>query len=81
MISTFVVYSGLVWTALSVTFPESPAESVAWVQLAAKVKRFVLPVSFIVGVTAISGAFVAENVSNPFLLLNHGYMFLGWTYV
>ncbi|KAH6813551.1 cytochrome c oxidase 15 [Perilla frutescens var. frutescens] len=59
--STFVVYSGLFSTALSVAMPESPAESVAWVQQAAKVKRLVLPVSFIVGITAISGAFVAEN--------------------
>ncbi|KAG6414871.1 hypothetical protein SASPL_122245 [Salvia splendens] len=60
-ISTFVVYSGLFWTALSVAMPESPAESIAWVQQAAKVKRFVLPASFIVGITAISGAFVAES--------------------
>lgn len=67
-ISTFVVYSGLFWTALSVAMPESPAESIAWVQQAAKIKRFVLPVSFIVGITAISGAFVAESVSIPFLL-------------
>ncbi|XP_057803793.1 cytochrome c oxidase assembly protein COX15-like [Salvia miltiorrhiza] len=61
-ISTFVVYSGLFWTALSVAMPESPAESIAWVQQAAMVKRFVLPVSFIVALTAISGAFVAESV-------------------
>ncbi|KAG6417373.1 hypothetical protein SASPL_119527 [Salvia splendens] len=60
-VSTFAVYSGLFWTALSVAMPESPAESIAWVQQAAKVKRFVLPVSFIVGITAISGAFVAES--------------------
>lgn len=59
--STFVVYSGLFSTALSVAMPESPAESISWVQQAAKIKRLVLPVSVIVGITAISGAFVAEN--------------------
>lgn len=41
--------------------PEPPAESVAWVRGAAKVKKLALPVSFIVGITAISGAFVAGN--------------------
>lgn len=46
--------------------PEPPAESVAWVHGAAKVKKLALPVSFIVGITAVSGAFVAGNdaVSN-----------------
>ncbi|CAA2994966.1 cytochrome c oxidase assembly COX15 [Olea europaea subsp. europaea] len=59
--SAFAIYSGLFWTALSVVMPEPPAESVAWVQGAAKVKRLVLPVSILVGITAISGAFVAGN--------------------
>ncbi|GAV74783.1 COX15-CtaA domain-containing protein [Cephalotus follicularis] len=59
--SAFVIYSGLFWTALSVVMPEPPAESVAWVRGAAKVKRLALPVSFIVGITAVSGAFVAGN--------------------
>ncbi|KAL0322130.1 UNVERIFIED_CONTAM: Cytochrome c oxidase assembly protein COX15 [Sesamum calycinum] len=59
--SAFVIYSGLFWTALSVVMPEPPAESVAWVQGAAKVKRLALPVSFLVGITAVSGAFVAGN--------------------
>ncbi|KAJ4835379.1 Cytochrome c oxidase assembly protein cox15 [Turnera subulata] len=59
--SAFAIYSGLLWTALSVVMPEPPAESVAWVQGAAKVKRLSLPVSLIVGITAISGAFVAGN--------------------
>lgn len=59
--SAFAIYSGLFWTALSVVMPEPPAESVAWVQGAAKVKRLALPVSILVGVTAISGAFVAGN--------------------
>lgn len=59
--SAFVIYTGLFWTALSVVMPEPPAESVAWVREAAKVKKLALPVSFIVGITAVSGAFVAGN--------------------
>ncbi|KAM7492810.1 hypothetical protein LguiA_035731 [Lonicera macranthoides] len=59
--SAFLIYCGLFWTALSVAMPEPPAESVAWVHGAAKVKRLALPVSIIVGITAISGAFVAGN--------------------
>ncbi|KAL3838191.1 hypothetical protein ACJIZ3_022782 [Penstemon smallii] len=59
--SAFVIYSGLFWTALSVVMPEPPAESIAWVQGAAKVKRLALPVGIIVGITAVSGAFVAGN--------------------
>ncbi|PSS14303.1 Cytochrome c oxidase assembly protein [Actinidia chinensis var. chinensis] len=59
--SAFVIYCGLFWTALSVVMPEPPAESVAWVRGAAKVKRLALPVSVLVGITAVSGAFVAGN--------------------
>lgn len=59
--SAFAIYCGLFWTALSVVMPEPPAESLAWVRGAAKVKKLALPVSFIVGITAISGAFVAGN--------------------
>ncbi|KAK4803775.1 hypothetical protein SAY86_003592 [Trapa natans] len=59
--SAFAIYCGLFWTACSVVMPEPPAESVVWVRGAAKVKRLALPVSLIVGVTAISGAFVAGN--------------------
>ncbi|XP_034678794.1 cytochrome c oxidase assembly protein COX15 [Vitis riparia] len=59
--SAFVIYCGLLWTALSVVMPEPPAESVAWVRGAAKVKRLALPISILVGITAVSGAFVAGN--------------------
>ncbi|KAH6756501.1 cytochrome c oxidase 15 [Perilla frutescens var. hirtella] len=59
--SAFAIYTGLFWTALSVVMPNPPAESMAWVKGAAKVKRLALPVSILVGVTAISGAFVAGN--------------------
>lgn len=41
--------------------PEPPAESLAYVRGAAKVKRLALPVGILVGITAISGAFVAGN--------------------
>uniref|UniRef100_A0A5B7B8W3 Cytochrome c oxidase assembly protein COX15 n=1 Tax=Davidia involucrata TaxID=16924 RepID=A0A5B7B8W3_DAVIN len=59
--SAFVIYCGLFWTALSVVMPEPPAESVTWVHGASKVKRLALPVSILVGITAVSGAFVAGN--------------------
>ncbi|KDP24786.1 hypothetical protein JCGZ_25407 [Jatropha curcas] len=59
--SAFVIYSGLFWTALSVVMPEPPAESLTWARGATKVKRLALPVSLIVGITAVSGAFVAGN--------------------
>lgn len=41
--------------------PEPPAESQTWVRGAAKVKRLALPVGLLVGLTAVSGAFVAGN--------------------
>ncbi|XP_054821302.1 cytochrome c oxidase assembly protein COX15-like [Prosopis cineraria] len=59
--SAFAIYCGLFWTALSVVMPEPPAESLAWVHEAAKVKKLALPISLLVGLTAISGAFVAGN--------------------
>ncbi|XP_043701547.1 cytochrome c oxidase assembly protein COX15 [Telopea speciosissima] len=59
--SAFAIYSGLLWTALSVVMPDPPAGSIAWVHGAAKVKKLAVPLSFLVGVTAISGAFVAGN--------------------
>ncbi|CAH9087397.1 unnamed protein product [Cuscuta epithymum] len=59
--SAFAIYCGLFWTGLSVVMPEPPAKSLAWVQGAAKVKRLALPVGILVGLTAISGAFVAGN--------------------
>lgn len=59
--SAFAIYCGLFWTGLSVVMPEPPAESVAWVRGAAKVKRLALPLSVLVAITAVSGAFVAGN--------------------
>ncbi|KAI3890156.1 hypothetical protein MKW92_037127 [Papaver armeniacum] len=59
--SAFGIYCGLLWTALSVVMPEPPSDTVAWVRGAAKIRRLAIPVSFVVGITAISGAFVAGN--------------------
>lgn len=59
--SAFAIYCGLLWTALSVVMPEPPTETITWVNGAAKVKRLALPVSLLVGITAVSGAFVAGN--------------------
>lgn len=59
--SAFAIYCGLLWTGLSVVLPDPPAESLACVKGAAKVRRLALPVSLVVGITAISGAFVAGN--------------------
>ncbi|XP_078439386.1 cytochrome c oxidase 15 isoform X2 [Wolffia australiana] len=59
--SACIIYCGLLWTALSVVMPEPPAGTVNWVKEAARVRKFVLPTCAIVGITAISGAFVAGN--------------------
>uniref|UniRef100_A0A7N0U226 Cytochrome c oxidase assembly protein COX15 n=1 Tax=Kalanchoe fedtschenkoi TaxID=63787 RepID=A0A7N0U226_KALFE len=59
--SAFAIYCGLVWTALSVLMPEPPSGSLVWVRGAAQLKRTARPVGILVGITAISGAFVAGN--------------------
>ncbi|CAN7067018.1 unnamed protein product [Brassica rapa subsp. trilocularis] len=59
--SAFAIYCGLFWTALSVVMPEHQLSHWLGFGEQLKVKRLVLPVSFIVGITAISGAFVAGN--------------------
>ncbi|XP_073099662.1 heme A synthase COX15 isoform X2 [Elaeis guineensis] len=59
--SAFVIYCGILWTALSVVVPEPPNGSLSWVQGAAKVRKLAHPVSVLVGITAFSGAFVAGN--------------------
>ncbi|KAK9125074.1 hypothetical protein Scep_013920 [Stephania cephalantha] len=59
--SAFVIYCGLLWTGLSVVMPEPPAVTKAWIHGAAKVQRLALPLSLLVGITAVSGAFVAGN--------------------
>ncbi|KAG0623141.1 hypothetical protein M758_3G151100 [Ceratodon purpureus] len=58
--SAFAIYSGLFWTALSVTSP-FPTISGETAKAAMKVRRFAIPVAALVGITAVSGAFVAGN--------------------
>lgn len=59
--SAFVIYCGLLWTALSVVMPEPPTESLNWVNGAAKIRKLALPISVLVSITVVSGAFVAGN--------------------
>ncbi|KAJ8500979.1 hypothetical protein OPV22_011531 [Ensete ventricosum] len=59
--SAFVIYCGILWTALSVVMPEPPSGTSEWIRGAARVQKWALPVSLLVGMTAISGAFVAGN--------------------
>ncbi|KAL6858890.1 hypothetical protein ACP4OV_017892 [Aristida adscensionis] len=59
--SAFLIYCGILWTALSVVMPNPPTGTMIWVYGAAKVRKLAIPVSALVGVTAISGAFVAGN--------------------
>lgn len=51
----------MLWTALSVVMPEPPTGSMSWVQGAAKIRKLAHPLSMLVGITAVSGAFVAGN--------------------
>lgn len=59
--SAFAIYCGILWTALSVAMPEPPTGSATWLQGAAKVRKLAIPISLLVGVTAVSGAYVAGN--------------------
>ncbi|KAH7674282.1 cytochrome c oxidase assembly protein subunit 15 protein [Dioscorea alata] len=59
--SAFAIYCGMLWTALSVVMPEPPTGSMSWVQGAAKIRKLAHPLSMLVGLTAVSGAFVAGN--------------------
>ncbi|KAG0473600.1 hypothetical protein HPP92_014937 [Vanilla planifolia] len=59
--SAFVIYCGTLWTALSVVMPEPPTESLNWVNGASRIRKLALPISVLVGFTAVSGAFVAGN--------------------
>lgn len=59
--SAFVIYCGILWTALSVVMPDPPTGSMTWVNGAAKIRKLAIPISAVVGITAISGAFVAGN--------------------
>ena len=63
--SAFVIYSGLFWTALSVVSPYPGGASRA----SMAVRRFAIPVAALVGITAVSGAFVAGNDAVSFFFL------------
>ena len=63
--SAFVIYSGLFWTALSVVSPYPGGASRA----SMAVRRFAIPVAALVGITAVSGAFVAGNDAVSFFPL------------
>ncbi|GBG77700.1 hypothetical protein CBR_g24146 [Chara braunii] len=58
----FSIYSGLIWTGLSVASP-AVAASLSPIASAAllKTRRLALPLCAVIGITAISGAFVAGN--------------------
>jgi cytochrome c oxidase assembly protein subunit 15 len=56
--SAFVIYSGLLWTALSVMLPYPQLSSGRAPMI---VRNIALPVAALVGITAVSGAFVAGN--------------------
>ncbi|KAJ7563917.1 hypothetical protein O6H91_03G130200 [Diphasiastrum complanatum] len=62
LISAFAIYSGLLWTSLSVAMPEPNSNATqAVLQASNRVRRWIIPTAFLVGVTAMSGAFVAGN--------------------
>jgi heme A synthase len=57
--SAFVIYSGLLWTALTVAAPTPPALSQLAAQAGATLRGKIHPLAALIGVTALSGAFVA----------------------
>lgn len=59
--SAFAIYATMVWTTLSVAFPHPPAVAAgpAAARAAAALRSAALPVAVLIGVTAVSGAFVA----------------------
>lgn len=59
--SAFIIYSLILWTGLTVAMPRPPAETALQLAAAARARALAHPVAALVGVTAISGAFVAGN--------------------
>lgn len=57
----FSLYTGLLWTALSVVTPQQQALNMDFVKGSARLRKFALPLGLLVGLTAASGAFVAGN--------------------
>lgn len=61
LMSAFAIYSGLLWSALSAGNYSPVTRSPDMMMLNRKVWRLVVPVAALVGLTALSGAFVAGN--------------------
>ena len=60
--SAFIIYSGLVWTALTVAMPNVPKpESAVMAAARTSGRRIAIPLALLIGCTALSGAFVAGN--------------------
>lgn len=59
--SAFAIYSILAWTTMNLAFPHPLVQSVSHAskQALSRVRGMVMPLSALVGVTAVSGAFVA----------------------
>ena len=61
--SAFAIYATMVWTTLQVAFPHPPVVTSGppGARAAAALYRVALPVAVLLGITAVSGAFVAGN--------------------
>ena len=61
--SAFAIYASMVWTTLQIAVPQPPAVTAgpAGVRAASALYRVALPAAVLLGLTAISGAFVAGN--------------------
>lgn len=74
--SAFVIYGTLLWTSLTLAFPQSAASVAegAATSACAALKQHALPLSCLIALTAVSGAFVAGNDAghayNTFPLMN-----------
>ncbi|CEG02116.1 Heme A synthase [Ostreococcus tauri] len=59
----FTIYTGMLWTTLNVIYPSSPSQSAgasqALIDATRRLHRVVHPLAALIGVTAISGAYVA----------------------
>jgi cytochrome c oxidase assembly protein subunit 15 len=61
LVVAFGLYTGLLWTSLSVIWPRQELHNIEWARGAARVKSIALPAAVLIGLTAASGAFVAGN--------------------
>ena len=78
--SAFIIYATLLWTTLSVAMPKTSMQMAQELNLAkecasaSKLRRVLIPVTLLVSITALSGAFVAGldagHAYNTFPLMN-----------